>query len=112
MPTISGNISVAANATSANVLAGSPFEFVSVPSIIKLACTNPGGIGAITADFNIGGEALAVAAEVSNRAAHPTFREDLFVEAGAQAGERLFLTFQNTTGAAIVVRFLLDLMGI
>ncbi len=112
MPTISGNISVAANATSANVLSGSPFEFVSVPSIVKLASTHPGAVGAITADFNIGGEALAVAAEVSNRAAHPQFNDDLFVEAGAQAGERLFLTFQNTTGAAIVVRFLLDLMGI
>jgi len=112
MPTISGSISVGANATSANVVAGSPFEFVAQPSIIKLACTHPGAIGVITSDFQIGGESLAQAAEVSNRAAMPQFNDDLFVEAGAQQAERLFLTFSNTSGAAIVVRFLIDVMPI
>ena len=112
MPTISSSISVAANATSANVLAGSPFEFVSQPSIIKVALTHPGGIGAITGTMQIGGESVMQAGEVSNRAAMPTFREDLIIEAGAQVAERLFLTFTNTTGAAIVVRFLLDIMPI
>lgn len=112
MPTISGSLSIAANATSANVLAGSPFEFVSQPSIIKFSATHPGGIAAITGTFQIGGESVLQAGEISNRAAMPTFREDLIVEAGAQAGERLFLTFTNTTGAAIVARFLLDIMPI
>lgn len=113
MPTISALVSVAANATSANVLAGSPFEFISQPSIIKVACTQAGAAGSdITSDFQIGGEALMTAGNISDRAAFPTFRDDLIVEAGAQPGERLFLTFSNTTAGALVVQFLLDIMPI
>jgi len=113
MPTISGRISVAANAASANVLAGSPFEFVAQPSLIKLACTQRGAAPSdINSDFQIGGESLLNSGNISDRAAFPTFREDLLVEAGAQAGERLFLTFSNTTGGALNVDFLLDVMPI
>jgi len=113
MPTISGTVSVAANSVSANVLAGSPFEFVSQPSIIKLANTQAGAAASdITAVFQIGGESLVQAGNVSDRSAFPTFRDDLFVEAGGQAGERLFLTYANTTGGALLVHFLLDIMPI
>lgn len=113
MPTISGRVSVGANATSLNVLAGSPFEFVAQPAVVKLACTQRGAApDDITADFQIGGESLAQAANVSDRAAFPTFENDIFVEAGAQGGERLFLTFSNTTAGALNVDFLLDIMTI
>jgi len=113
MPTISVRTSVGANATSPNVLAGSAFEFVAQPSLIKLAVTQRGAApDDITADFQIGGESLAQAANVSDRASFPTFREDLFVEAGAQAGERLFLTFSNTTAGALNVDTLIDIMPI
>jgi len=113
MPTISGSISVAANAVSANVLAGSPFEFVAQPSIIKLATTQAGAAASdITGDFQVGGESLLQGGNISDRSAFPTFRDDILVEAGAQAGERLFLTFANTTGGALVVQFLLDVMAI
>lgn len=113
MPTISGSISVAANATSANVLAGSTFEFISQPSIVKVALTQAGAAASdITTVFQIGGESLVQGGNVSNRSAFPTFRDDLFVEAGGQPGERLFLTFANTTVGALVVQFLLDIMPI
>jgi len=113
MPTISGSVSVAANSTSANVLAGSPFEFVSQPSIIKMAVTQAGAAASdITSNFQIGGESLMQAGNISDRDAFPTFLDDLLVEAGAQAGERLFLTFSNTTVGALVVQFLLDVMPI
>ena len=113
MPTISGSVSVAANSVSANVLAGSPFEFVSQPSIIKLANTQAGAAASdITCVFQIGGESLVQGGDVSDRDAFPTFRDDIFVEAGGQAGERLFLTYQNNTAGALVVSFLLDIMPI
>jgi len=113
MPTISGSISVAANAVSGNVLAGSPFEFISQPSIVKLAVTQAGADGTdINGVFQIGGESLMQAGDISDRAAFPSFRDDLIVEAGGQAGERLFLTFANTTAGALVVKFLLDIMPI
>jgi len=113
MPTISSSISVAANSRSANVLAGSPFEFVSQPSIIKLATTQAGAASSdINANFQIGGESLMVDGNIANKAAMPTFRDDLIAEAGAQDGERLFLTFSNTTVGALVVQFILDIMPI
>ncbi len=113
MPTISGLVSVAANAVSANVLAGSPFEFVAQPSIIKLASTQAGAAASdITANFQIGGESLMQGGNISDRSAFPTFLDDIIVEAGAQPGERLFLTFANTTAGALVVQFLLDIMPI
>jgi len=114
MPTISISTSVAANAVSANVLAGSPFEFVSQPSLIKLAAVQAGAAPTdITCDFQIGGESIIQGGIVSRGGnAFPRFGEDLFAEAGAQAGERLFLTYANTTGAAILVVTLIDVMAI
>ena len=111
MPTISLSTSLAANAASGNVLAGSPFEFVSAPSIIILACTQAGAAASdVTADFQIGGESVTSQANVSNRSAFPTFLDDVFVKAGAQAGERLFLNYNNTTAGALVVQTLIDVM--
>lgn len=113
MPTISGTVSVAANAVSANVLAGSPFEFLAQPSLVALAVTQAGAAASdITGVFQIGGESLLQAGNVSDRAAHPTFHDDMLVEAGGQPGERLFLTFANTTAGALLVHFLLDIKPI
>jgi len=113
MPTISGLTAVAANTTSANVLAGSPFEFVAQPSIVRLAMTQAGAAATdITAVFQIGGEALMQNGNVSDRAAFPTFLDDQVLEAGASPGERLFLTFSNTTGGALDVQHLVDIVPI
>jgi len=113
MPTISSSSSVAANSTSANVLAGSPFEFVAQPSIIKLAHTQAGTAGSdVTCVMQIGGEALIQNGQVSYRAAFPTFLDDTVMEAGAQPGERLFLTYTNTTAGALDVTFLVDIVPI
>jgi len=113
MPTISLRTSVPANAVSGNVLAGSPFEFVAKNSVIILAVTNPAGTpGDITADFQIGGESLTTQANVSTRNAFPQFNDDTFVKAGAIAGERLFLSYNNTTAGALNVDTLVDVMPI
>lgn len=113
MPTISLRTSVPANGSSGNVLQGSPFEFVAKDAVIILAVTNPAGTpGDITADFQIGGESLTQAANVPTRNAFPTFEEDVFVKAGAVAGERLFLNYNNTTVGALNVDTLIDVMSV
>jgi len=113
MPTIAVSTSVAANAESANVLAGSPFEFVALPSIVTLAATQAGAAATdITAVFQIGGESVVQGGVVSDRAAFPTFRDDLFARGGGSPGERLFLTYLNTTGGALVVITLIEILAI
>lgn len=113
MPTISRRNSVPANASSGNVLAGSPFEFAAKDSVIIMAAIQAGGTpGEITCDFQIGGESLTVQANISTRNAFPQFNDDVFVKAGAVAGERLFLNYNNTTAGALNVDTLLDVMPI
>jgi len=113
MPTISLRTSVPANGSSGNVLAGSPFEFVAKASVIILAVVQAGGTpGEITADFQIGGESLTTQANISTRNAFPQFNDDTFVKAGAVAGERLFLNYNNTTGGPLDVDTLVDVMPI
>lgn len=110
MSTISLSTSIAANSASGNVLAGSPFEFVAANSIITLAMTRPGGTaGDINADFQVGGESITSQANISIRNAFPTFRDDVIAQAGAEAGERLFLNLNNTTAGALVVDVLVDI---
>lgn len=113
MPTISLATTVAANTVSANVFAGSSFEFVAVRSIINLACTQAGAAASdITASFQIGGEAITQGANVSDRAAHPTLKDDILAMAGAEGTERLFLTYTNTTAGALLVNTLLEITPI
>lgn len=113
MSIISLSSSVAANANSGNVLAGSPFEFIAVASIVRIAVTQAGAAGAsITMDFQLGGESLASGANTPFKAPMPTFLDDLLLQAGGDAGERLFLAFNNTTGGAIVVQVLIEILPI
>jgi len=110
MPTISVRTSVAANSVSANVLAGSPFEFVGARSICNLATLNSAGTpGEITANFQIGGEAILNGANISIRTGFPNFRDDVLARAGADQAERLFLTYTNTTAGALNVDTLLEI---
>lgn len=109
MSTISLRANVAANSASGNVLAGSPFEFAAANSIISLAVVRAGGTpGDINADFQIGGESITSQANVSTRNAFPSFRDDVLAQAGAEAGERLFLNLNNTTAGALDVDVLVD----
>lgn len=110
MPTISLSVSVAANSSSGNVLAGSPFEFVSQASIVVLAITQAGAAASdITADFQIGGESITSQANTPFKAPMPTFLDDTITRAGAVAGERLFLNLNNTTAGALVAQVLVDI---
>ena len=113
MPTISLSVSIAANSSSGNVLAGSPFEFVAVPAIISLALTQSGAAASdVTMDFQIGGESLTSQANTPFKAPMPTFRDDTLVKGGALAGERLFLNLNNTTVGAKTAQILVEILSL
>lgn len=102
MPSMTDRRSVAANASSGNVLAGKQFEFV------------PGGRGAVLEFFitgaaiglnttiTVGGEVIVNDEEVSSINRFPQDPEDRLAEFGGRPGDRIFVSLRNTTGAAIV----------
>lgn len=113
MPTISLSNSVAANAESGNVLAGSPFEFLSARAIVTYAATQAGTAQAdISATFQVGGEAVVQGGNVSTRGIDVNFRDDLLARAGGSQGERLFLNYLNTTVGALLVETLVEIQPI
>ena len=102
MPTISGRVAAAANAVTPNVLAGSPFEFITAASIVKLACTQAGAAPTdITCNFQIGGEAIVNGGNVSDRAAFPTFLDDAFALAGGAFALGILLFSGSLYGLAL-----------
>lgn len=107
MPTISVSTTVAANARSLNVLAGQQFEFVPAMSAITLRAS--AAATGLEADFNVGGLQVLASALVSDSNRFPVAPDDVLTEIGGDAGDRLFLSYLNTTAAAIVVRSVVDI---
>lgn len=107
MPSIALTASVAANARSANLLAGQSFEFLPRPAKVDFYAT--GSAVGLQTDILIGGRSVVNAATVPGTARSPLRLEDGIVSAGGAGGDRLFLTVFNTTGAAIVVQVIVDI---
>ena len=108
MSTMTDRRSVAANTRTANVLSGLPFEFVVQPSIVRIYCT--GSAIGLNVDVLVGGESLISDSEISAANRFPIRNEDLIMEHGGLPGERLFVAFRNTTGAAITSQLLVDVL--
>lgn len=105
---ISDSLSVAANSKTANVLAGQQFEFLPSQAAVQLRAAS--AATGVRADFNIGGEQLAVDTLVPPTNRFPIAPDDTMLSSSGLGGERLFLTFRNTTGAAIVVQYAVEIM--
>jgi len=104
MPRMSGQVTVGANAVSANQLAGLLYEFLDRPSNILLAAA-AAAVG-INCTFLIGGVAVVSDQPISRANRYPILPDDAVTE--EQGIGRMVLTFRNTTGAGIVVDWTLD----
>jgi len=98
-------LSVAANAVSANVLAGQLYEFLDRPQPVLLAATSS-AVG-INATFLIGGVAIINDQPISQANRFPVLPDDV-VTAIRRARGRLVLTFRNTTAGALTVNASVD----
>lgn len=91
--------SVAANTTTANLLAGKSQEFVQEPSVVTIgACASAVGLYATVV---IGTEVVVDDQEVSAANHLPLFPDDVIAEGGAFASDRITFRFRNSTGGAI-----------
>lgn len=110
-PVITGQaVSVGANAVTANQLAGELFEFPMRPSAIRIYAV-AAAVGVLMT-FSVGGTVIANDVPISAANRFPVVPDDLVIEEGALAGERLFMTFRNSTGAAILVDFKVNIMNV
>jgi hypothetical protein len=91
--------SVAANTTTANVLAGKQAEFVKEASVITISATGSAVGLFITA---IVGEEIVIedqAIPLTNR--FPVLPDDSLAQAGAFPGDRIIVRIRNSTGGAL-----------
>jgi len=106
---ISSTVSVAANTRTNNVLAGEQFEFVPGRAALVTVRVSAAATG-IRGDFQVGGESIITNALISNSNRYPVSPDDVLISGvGGRGGERLFLTFYNTTAGAIVVNYVIEI---
>lgn len=91
--------SVAANTTTANVLAGKAMEFVQEPSVVTVGIA-ASAVG-LMATVVVGSEVVVDDQEVSSINRMPQFPEDVLAEGGAFASDRITVRLRNSTGGAI-----------
>ena len=107
MPTMQDSVSVAANSVSANVLSGQLYEFLEGGTLVVLSV-----IAAATGirTTYICGVPLINDQATRFRAAadFPLIPDDILLN-NMVPGGRQVLTFRNTTGAAIVTQWRIDL---
>src|SRR5262245_59960270 len=91
--------SVAANATVVNVLTGKLHEFLPRPSAVRLySCASAVGLNCT---FIVGSQSSVQDQEVNAQNRMPLVPDDFLAEAGGLQGERVLISYRNTTGAAI-----------
>jgi len=99
MPIMTDRQSVAANTTVVNALTGKLHEFLTRPSVVRVYGT--GSAVGLNFSFLLGGRSLMQDQEVSAQNRLPIVPDDVICQGIGNAGDRLVLSYRNTTGGAI-----------
>lgn len=110
MPVIQKEVSVGAGLTVENALQGSAFEFLSRNSIVSIGVT-----AAITGTFVTIQSGANIILEESPSYVQTTFPripdEMVYNDVGRQ-GDRVVVRFRNPTGAAVIMRTVVQITGV
>lgn len=106
MPTMQGSVSVAANATSANQLAGLQYEFLPANAQVVLSAT--GSATGLNCSFLAGGVSLIDDQAIGLQNRFPLIPDDILTQEMIPAGARLIVRFRNTTGGALTAFWRVD----
>jgi len=110
MPVISNTTSIAADSTSANLLAGDINEFLGRAAVVSLFCTS--AATGIRAQLLIGQDVAIDDQPISDANRFPITPDDFLSRGGGLPGDRLTLRFRNTTAAAIIVEWRLAIESV
>jgi len=113
MPTIRDSRDLATNAQVANILSGSQFEFMRVPSAITIYAAQNGGASApVFMDVSFGnaieGDSVAIP-EVALDTDGPNVNQHQVIAGVAAAGDRLVVRLRNTASATASIRTLVKI---
>jgi len=97
---------VAANAVSANVLAGQQFEFM--PGNANMTLSVAGSATGLRVSLLAGGVTLINDQAINTANRFPIIPDDVISQELIPAGARLLLTFRNSTGAALTAFWRVD----
>jgi len=103
MPVIQNSVSVAANATNDNVLAGSQFEFLPYNAFLEFGLV--ASATGLVADVYSGADTVAESFALSTQNRFPVYPDDFPLNDVAAAGERIKVRIRNTTGGALTAFF-------
>jgi len=105
---ISRTDSIAANSRSANLLAGESFEFMPANALVTWRAA--AAAAGLKLDFGVGGEmqAINITPPATNRFPFPP--DDTITSFAAARGERLSLFATNSTGGAIVLNTVIEIV--
>jgi len=110
MAVIQREVSVAANTTVENLLAGSAFEFARGPQLVSLGVTAAATGVFIT--FTSGADVVLEESACPIKTAYPTIPDEFFYTDVAAPGDRYVLRVRNTTGGTIIVRAIMQIQDI
>lgn len=97
--TVFKTAAVAANTTTANVLAGESIEFPRMRAALEILAT--GSAAGMLMYLQIGSRVVMDYQGIPGTNRYPFAPDDLVLQAAAAAGERIILKFQNPTGGAL-----------
>lgn len=93
------SLSVAANAVSANIMAGNLFEYLERPSIIEFGLTS--SAAGILATVMIGSQIICQDQEISGANRYPIVPDDWILKAAGRANSKIYITLRNRTAGAL-----------
>lgn len=102
MPVIMREVSVPLNGTVDNVLSGSAFEFARTNQLVSVGVAQAATGCFVT--FNSGADVVAEEFPPPILTRYPIIPDEMYFSDVAAAGDRLVIRVRNSTGAAIVVR--------
>lgn len=106
MPTMQGSVSVAANAVSANVLAGEQYEFLPADAGVVISAT--GSATGLNTTLLAGGVTLVNDQAIGLQNRFPIIPDDILTQEVVPGGSRLLLRFRNTTAGALTAFWRVD----
>jgi hypothetical protein len=104
------SLSVAANSTSANLMAGSLYEVLARPSVVEFGMV--GSAAGLLATVLLGGETLVQDQEISGANRYPIIPDDWILKHAGRAGAKIYITMRNRTVAALTVWVVLNITPI